>query len=1026
MLNSGWYNFFIFTFEFLGVSMSQPLDFQSIILTLDHYWAEHGCLIWHPYYQQVGAGTYNPATFLRVLGPEPWNVAYLEPSIRPDDGRYGDNPNRLQQFYQYQVILKPDPGNPQELYLDSLNALGIDPREHDIRFVEDNWQSPALGAWGLGWEVWCDGQEITQYTYFQQSGGFALNPISVELTYGLERIAMTLQGVRSFQAIRWNKDRTDGDVNLQGEKEHSAYYYDVADVGRVQQMYSLYEGEANLALEKGLVLPAHDYILKLSHTFNILDARGAVGVTERQAMFGKMRDLSHRVAETYLAQREAMGYPWLEKKKSDKDELKAIKTTKKSKTDPVNHPTEFLFEIGTEELPVDDLDRALEQLRSKVPSWLDEIRLEHGEVKVVGTPRRLVVMMDKMAARQADREVVVKGPPANRAFDAQGKLTPAGEGFAKSKGIPPAELKAKEMDGGTYAIAVVKEAGKSAMELLSEGLPGIIAGIKFDKSMRWNESQVVFSRPIRWLLALLGEELVHFEYAGLTTGKTTRGLRAIEPVLMEVNSIDEYLKVLKSQGILLDQADRQTSIEKQVEKLLKNSEAEIVEDKDLAHQNANLVEAPTALMGNFEKEFLKLPADVLVSVMKHHQKYFPVFNSNAGAEHSIQEHFIAIRNGDGKYIEIVRDGNEQVITARFADAKFFLEHDIQHKLEDFLPRLDTLTFQKKLGTMLAKSKRIEKFVEVTMNFVELTDEQKKETRRAAHLCKADLATRMVVEMTSLQGIMGEYYARKGGEPKGVATAIREHYLPRFAGDELPKTDVGRIVGIADKLDSLAGLFAAGMAPTAAKDPFALRRSALGLVQVLIGWERDFDLESGLDFAIKELPIPLSAENRAACLEFIRGRLQSYLLDQGNKYDVVAAVLAAQSRNPYGTAKAVKELTAWTEKSDWKTILPAYARCVRITRDQKQEFPVDEAFLKEPAEKALFKAVEKARTVKRQSGSVDDLLKAFVPMIPEINAFFEKVLVMDKDLDFQHNRLGLLQKISRLADGVADFGLLEGF
>jgi len=1005
--------------------MSQPLDFQSIILTLDHYWAEHGCLIWHPYYQQVGAGTYNPATFLRVLGPEPWNVAYLEPSIRPDDGRYGDNPNRLQQFYQYQVILKPDPGNPQELYLDSLKALGLDPRQHDIRFVEDNWQSPALGAWGLGWEVWCDGQEITQYTYFQQAGGFTLNPVSVELTYGLERIAMTLQGVRSFQAIHWNKDRTDGDVNLQGEREHSTYYYDVADVGRVQQMFSLYEAEANLALDKGLVLPAHDYILKLSHAFNILDARGAVGVTERQAMFSKMRDLSHRVAEAYLAQREVMGYPWLEKEGIKNREPRVVKKISQTKTLLSGHNS-LLFEIGTEELPVDDLDSALDQLRKRVPAWLNELRLEHAEVKILGTPRRLVVMVDKLANRQQDREVVVKGPPANRAFDAQGRLTPAGEGFAKSKGIIPAELKAKEMDGGTYAAATVKETGKSAMELLSQGLPGIIAGIKFDKSMRWNESQVVFSRPIRWLLALLGEEVVPFEYAGLASGHTTCGLRSVDPVIIEVNSFQEYLKVLKSQDILLDPAERQAVIEAQVEKLQKNMNTEIVQDKDLAHENTNLVEAPTALIGNFEKDFLKLPADVLVSVMKHHQKYFPVFYSKTSGEHCIQDCFIAIRNGDEKHIDIVRDGNEQVITARFADARFFLEHDMQYRLEDFLPRLDTLTFQRKLGTMLAKSKRIEKFLEVALNFVELTVEQKEETRRAAHLCKADLATRMVVEMTSLQGIMGEYYARKGGETKGVATAIREHYLPRFAGDKLPMSDQGRIAGIADRLDSLAGLFAAGMAPTAAKDPFALRRAALGLVQVLIGWERDFDLESGMDVAIRELPIPMSAEDRAACLEFIRGRLQSHLLEQGRKYDVVMAVIAALGRNPFGAAKAVKELTAWTEKSEWKTILPAYARCVRITRDQKQEFSVDEAMLKEPSEKALFKAVEKAQSVKRQPGSVNDLLKVFVPMIPAINTFFEKVLVMDKDLALQYNRLGLLQKISHLADGVVDFSLLEGF
>ncbi|MCX8062521.1 MAG: glycine--tRNA ligase subunit alpha, partial [Anaerolineales bacterium] len=280
--------------------MKTEYSFQSIIMTLQDFWAKEGCLIWQPYYTQVGAGTMNPATALRVLGPEPWNVAYVEPSIRPDDGRYGENPNRLQMHYQFQVILKPDPGNPQEIYLRSLEALGIDPRSHDIRFVEDNWESPALGAWGLGWEVWLDGQEITQFTYFQQSGGQVLDPVSVEITYGLERIAIALQRVSSFREIQWNQAFTDGDVNLQAEQEHSKYYFEIADVERLRQMYDLFEAEANACLEQGLVLPAHDYVLKCSHTFNVLDTRGAIGVTERQAFFGRMRDLSRRVAEAYL------------------------------------------------------------------------------------------------------------------------------------------------------------------------------------------------------------------------------------------------------------------------------------------------------------------------------------------------------------------------------------------------------------------------------------------------------------------------------------------------------------------------------------------------------------------------------------------------------------------------------------------------------------------------------------------------------------------------------------------------------
>ncbi len=286
-------------------------NFQDIILTLQQFWASHGCLITQPYYTQVGAGTMNPATFLRVLGPEPWHVAYVEPSVRPDDGRYGENPNRFQLHYQYQVILKPDPGNPQELYLDSLKAIGIDPRKHDIRFVEDNWEQPAISAWGLGWEVWLDGQEITQFTYFQQVGGVALDPVAVEITYGLERILIALNNAQAIWDEPWSPDVKYGEVRRQEEVEHSKYYFEIADVTRIRQMYDLYRAEAEACLAAGLVLPAHDYVLKCSHAFNTLDTRGAIGTTERQAFFGQMRDLARRVALAYLEERKQLEYPLL-------------------------------------------------------------------------------------------------------------------------------------------------------------------------------------------------------------------------------------------------------------------------------------------------------------------------------------------------------------------------------------------------------------------------------------------------------------------------------------------------------------------------------------------------------------------------------------------------------------------------------------------------------------------------------------------------------------------------------------------
>ncbi len=289
------------------------MTFQELLITLQRFWADQGCLIGQPYDIEVGAGTFNPATLLRVLGPEPWNAAYVEPSRRPTDGRYGENPNRLQHYYQYQVIMKPSPKNIQELYLGSLKALGIDPLDHDIRFVEDDWESPTLGAWGLGWEVWLDGMEITQFTYFQQAGGIDLHPVSVELTYGPERIAMYLQGVENVYDLQWTKGVTYGDVHHRGEVEHSIYNFEQADVDMLFRLFSMYEAESSRIAALGLVLPAYDYCLKCSHTFNLLNARGAISVAERNSLIGRVRSLARLCAEGYLKQRGEMGFPLLKK-----------------------------------------------------------------------------------------------------------------------------------------------------------------------------------------------------------------------------------------------------------------------------------------------------------------------------------------------------------------------------------------------------------------------------------------------------------------------------------------------------------------------------------------------------------------------------------------------------------------------------------------------------------------------------------------------------------------------------------------
>ncbi len=997
--------------------MNKPLDFQSVIMTLQKYWADQGCLIWQPYYNQVGAGTMNPGTFLRVLGPEPWNVAYVEPSIRPDDGRYGENPNRFQQHYQFQVILKPDPGNPIELYLKSLEALGINQHEHDIRFVEDNWQQPALGAWGLGWEVWLDGQEITQFTYFQQAGGITLDPVSVEITYGLERITMPLQHIPHAKTMRWNNARTYGEVNFQGEVEHSKYYFEIADVDRMRQLYKLYEAEAEEALKNGLVLPAHDYILKCSHTFNILDTRGAVGVTERQALFGRMREMTRRNAEAYVEQRRQMEYPFIDKNQTEVKQVKKVENPILPKG-----PAPFLFEIGIEELPAAELKSALEQLQERIPALFDELRLSHGEITISGTPRRLVAYVENVADQQAERTTVVKGPPESRAFDPTGQPTRALEGFAQSKGVSVKDLEAREIDGGRYMVALVKETSCSAYDVLLEALPGVVAGIKFEKSMRWNSSNVAFSRPIRWLLAMIGGAAIPFEYAGLTAAAETHGLRFIEPQNLPVKDAKDYFAQLKKQGIVLNPEERKAIIREQVLKQIASVKGLQKIDEGLLDEVNQLVEAPTALLGTFDADHLKLPPEVLISVMKKHQRYFPL----QADDNKLLPHFIAIRNGDSHGLNIVTDGNEQVIRARFADADFFIKEDLKHKLSDMLDKLGTLTFQQKLGSMLDKSKRIHALVEALAPQLGLSAEEQKDALRTADLCKADLVTHMVVEMTSLQGVMGRYYAKHSGENDVVSQAIYDHYLPRYTGDAVPSSKVGLVVSLADRLDSLCGLFAAGLAPTGTKDPFAQRRTALGLVQLLSVFDLDFDLKSGLSLASKNMPIAVTEDSLKSSLDFIVGRLKNSLTDQGFRYDVVDAVLAEQHTNPAGVIRAVGELSAWVNHQDWNTILPAYARCVRITRDQKTVYGVDSAFLQEPSEKALFAEIEKVEKIQRNSGSVDDLIKAFIPMIPAVNKFFDDVLVMAEDEKVRANRLGMLQRLAALAKGTADFSCLEGF
>ena len=994
---------------------SDNLNFQQMIMRLLEYWQAQGCLIWQPYNVQVGAGTMNPATILRVLGPEPWNVAYIEPSIRPDDGRFGDNPNRMQQHYQLQVILKPDPGNPIELYLGSLEAIGISQREHDIRFVEDNWQSPALGAWGLGWEVWLDGQEITQFTYFQQAGGLDLDPVSVEITYGLDRIALTLQGKNSVWEMDYGAGVKYGDALLQAEIEHCQYYFNVADVDALKMIYDTYEREALRCLEAGLVAPAHDYNLKCSQLFNVLDTRGAVGVTERAQYFGRMRRIANKVSVAYIEQRQRLEYPFSENKLWNTDTRYEIRDTdaEPSKLVSPEDGDTFVLEIGSEELPHGDLTSALAQLRIAVPAMLDAARLSYERIEIDGTPRRLAVIVHGLSDRGADVESVVKGPPADRAFDKDGKPTPAAAGFAKSRGLSVDDLSVVEEGGKRYVSAVVREAGRPSVEVLAERLPELIAGIKFEKSMRWNATNVSYSRPLRWLLALHGPAVVPFEYAGARSGRITYGLRPYGAPAYEVRHAADYMAAIHNADIVLHTEARRKAIAAAARELARSVGGEIPDDPALLDEVTNLVELPTPLLGSFEERFLALPPMVLVAVMRKHQRYFPVYKGD-----SLLPYFVAVRNGDEENLDIVRDGNEHVIRARFADAAFFYDNDIRKPLESFVPDLGKLTFQTELGSFLDKTRRLQQLVPVVADMLGLDAAARATAVRATALAKADLATNMVVEMTSLQGKMGGHYALRDGESPEVAAAIAGQY------EAVSGTPAGMALAVADRLDSLGGLFAAGLGPKGSNDPFALRRAALHLIENLTASRQHFDLRAGLDAAGALLPVAWNEQAREDVLSFIGGRLEVVLRDAGYPASVVKAVLAEQTHDPYAASRAAGALAEATHAEDWETLLNAYARCVRITRPLKETYALRPDDLRLPEEQAVAAALVEAEAAK--DGTVETFIDSLRRMAPAITRLFDAVLIMDDDAAVRENRLALLQRVAGLARGVADLSALEGF
>ena len=668
----------------------------------------------------------------------------------------------------------------------------------------------------------------------------------------------------------------------------------------------------------------------------------------------------------------------------------------------------LLLEIGVEELPSRFGQTTLDQIENNLSKLLKEERINFDNIEKYATPRRLTFVIKNLADKATDLEEEVKGPAKKIAVDADGNFTKPALGFMKSKGLDPENVYFKQLGNAEYLFGTIKQEGKHTSEVLKTIVPEAIKNVTFPKAMRWGGKNMRFARPIRWMVALLNNEVLDIDLEGIKSSNITRGHRFLGEKEFEVNSVEEYFEKLDKNFVILDQHKRKEMIRKQAVEVAKSLGGEVELDEDLLEEITFLVEYPTAFYGEFDEEYVKLPKEVVTTPMKEHQRYFPVLKDG-----KLLPNFIAVRNGDSNRIDLVKAGNEKVLRARLADALFFYHEDTKKPLESFVDKLQTVVFQAKLGTVYDKTLRIEKLSQVILNELNMT-ESKENTLRAAKLCKADLVTNMVFEFTELQGIMGRDYAQVSGENEEVCQGIFEHYLPRFAGDILPETNTGIALSIADKLDSIAGFFAIGIKPSGSQAPYALRRQALGVLSILLDRKLSVNLNNLINAALDNYSnLEFNKEEVASqIVEFFVERVKNLFKDLGIRYDVIDAVLNNNLDDISDIHTRALELNRWLQKDELVEMLTAFNRVSTLAEKATTDI-VKEDLLKEDAEIKLYNGFKEIKSNVESlllDKKYNEALDAFATLRPLVDNLFDNVMVMDKDEAIKENRLGLLKQI----------------
>ena len=682
---------------------------------------------------------------------------------------------------------------------------------------------------------------------------------------------------------------------------------------------------------------------------------------------------------------------------------------------------DVILEIGTEEIPAGFIPPALADMKQRFGKFLEESALTVGSVETLGTPRRLTLIAREVPARQADREEEILGPPKSAAFKPDGTPTKAGLGFAKAKRVSVEDLGTKETPKGEYVCIRRRVEGKATADLLAEFLPRFILSIPFRKSMRWGAGTLRFARPIHWLLALFDGKVIPFELEGIEAGNRSRGHRFLAPEAFEVADVEGYLRELERRSVMVEPERRKAAIREGIASALAARDLRWLEDPELLEEVAYLVEYPFVVVGRFDETYLSLPQEVLVTAMREHQRYFSVTRPDG----TLAPVFIAVNNTYKEGLDTFVKGHERVLRARLEDAKFFFEEDRKVSLEQRVEELKGVVFHAKLGTSYEKVQRIIGLSEYLADSLGISKEP---VKRAAFLCKADLVSEMVGEFPSLQGIMGRIYARLSGEPEEVCEAIFEHYLPRFSEDELPKGDVGAVVGMADRMDTLVGCFGNDLIPTGAADPFGLRRAALAIIRIVLDRDYTLSLQRWVERAAELLAGKIVVELEPlleSVREFFAVRFRGFLQAEGIAFDTIEAVISRSFDDIADSTRRVRVFHEFRQDPAFASLMLSFKRVVNILEGQVVEegASVDPSLLKEEPERILYEEVGKIRDrfiALMEAKDYHAALQLIATLKPVVDRFFDEVLVMDPDEALRRNRLTLLSGIQSLFSRFADF------